>query len=277
MREGDYMLRPSRMLQMLLHSCIVLMLSSVIACEASAASQQLIELEQEHDLQSTYVTPHVVWGKRWVMGVVRALFFVTGRGGNHGTFTSMDCAVREVVEVLQRFDVDAELVCMQSNLLHQGKWGEQRLRRLIRNQYDVFVFGNANYEALPIEFQYRILKRVVDGAGLVCIGKAPKRIFTEKRRVKLPAFLAKGIPYATLGITPTDVITTYRFKRGRGVFIRYPQGTYALTPNLPFSFRNLREYEYWCALVGRALLWACGKEGSILTERIVGDGDEFAR
>ena len=253
------------------------------------------ELEEEHDLTTAYVTPHVPWGKDLAGGPVRGLFFVTGRGGNHGSFTSLGTAPREVVELAQRFDIEPTAVFMQANVLHRGEEGEKRLLRLLEQPFEVYVFGNANYEALPREAQYHILERVVrQGAGLVCVGRKPERIFAVKRARRPPFALLSGLPVAALahaepmkealGLTaPTSpelaarLLTPYRLGKGRGLWVNYPGGPHALTPKMTFSFPALTEYEYWQLFIGRAILWAAGREGEVLLTEILGEGLTFDR
>jgi len=228
------------------------------------------QLDREQTPRLTFATPHVNWGSPLPAGPVRALFIihVTDPGTN----------AREIVEVMQRFDVQAAVVFEKDGMLYGEQEGRRRLRDLLRARYDVFVLGQVSMDLLGYEQQYQLLKQVVAGTGLICIGPRPETILTPARRVG-PAGAALGPGSGLAGLVPGGsseqlagrVATSYRLKQGRALHLDFqpllPMGRSCLTPELPFSWGNLARYEYWSAFVGRAILWAAGRE---LPVRITG-------
>lgn len=227
-------------------------------------------------MATAFETPHTEWAKPYAGGKVRALFFMDI--GYCGTVP------REVVELKQRLDLEAEVV-FWANIIdspnyhwHGDAAGMRRMKRLLSQAWDCFVFVNSPVERLPVEEQYRALLAVTKGAGLVLIGTDDQRVLKPSRQDKeLPAFLATGTPLTGLSFardsvlkgvpeeTATDalaaskMVATFKVKEGRGV--RLPG-----TPNLEYRVGWDTEYEYWIQLVSRALLWAAGKEPKVSAE-----------
>ena len=63
------------------------------------------ELELDHALTLEVVTPHTDWAKPYALGKTRVLFFTLGV-----EYDGTRSQARECVEVMQRFDVEAEAV-----------------------------------------------------------------------------------------------------------------------------------------------------------------------
>ena len=118
------------------------------------------------------VTPHQVWQKPMHGGKLRVLF-ITHRN-----------AMREVIELAQRFDLDYRVFACES----PAKFGEtglgvdaswrlvrgnsaeelgERLRRDLEPEVEVIVMGNVKWDELPLDCRYEILKKVKAGTGLV--------------------------------------------------------------------------------------------------------------
>ncbi len=236
------------------------------------------ELEENHSLETSIVTPHKAWARGHVGGPVRALFFVFG--GHYGPdWGEPGTRLREVVELSQRFDIDAEAVFFSRRgdvwSFHGGKDGEERALRLLAEPYDLYVIAGFPMEKLPGEVQYRILEQVVGGAGLLYCGQDASEYLTDKRRITpTPAMLAAGLPAIPTGSesvpqVAAEVASGYRLRDGRAAWLRYP--AWALTPREPFSWRGLADYEYRMLLVGRAALWAAGREGAVQVSSVCGD------
>ena len=275
---------------------LALAVSLAIGLPALAAEAEEVqkELDEDMSLASDYVTPHKAWAKHYAGGKVRALFVVaTGHSG--GSYTEPGARLREVVELMQRFDVEGDAIFVGRGKggqaqLYKGEAGKERAKRLLKNNYDVFVFGGVGFEAFEPELQYRILERIVkQGAGLVACGPLPKKIMSPKRRTKAtPPVLWQGVPLAEMarrsgvigGLSPTataeqaaaKALSCYTLGKGRGVALRY--SAFALGPYLKFSYPALSEYDYWMMLVGRAVLWAAGHEPTVQVE--VNGGKPFA-
>lgn len=202
-------------------------------------AQDLAELELDHQARSTFVTPHTAWGRPSVTGPARVLFFLDGRG----------TAPREVIELRQRFDLDPEMVFWtrvidsSQEQWHGGDRGIQRMANLLSQRWDAFVFLDIPMERMPVEQQYQLVKAVTKGAGLVLAGGDDPRVLKGKNRIEpLPDFLSD-----------VNGAVAFRVLQGRGLRL-------AKTPSIPFRPGWEVAYDEWCMRLGKAILWAAGKE-----------------
>ncbi len=214
----------------------VLLVSALAATPTAAAEDQL---EEEHQLSMEFETPHTDWGQPYARGSIRALFFSNGRG----TYA------REIIELMERFDVKADAVYHHQIIDSPdfqwagGDAGHQRMLRLLEKPYDVYIFNEIPIDKLTTEEQYKVLEPVTKGAGLVLVGVDDKRVLKPERQIQdLPPFLAKG-----------PVGDAFTVGEGRG--IRLPK-----RPDLPYRVGWEIEYDYWQERLGRAVLWAAGRE-----------------
>ncbi len=116
-------------------------------------------------------TPHIPWAKPLAGGPVRALF-ITHRN-----------ALREVVEIAQRLQMVYTVFAAEapnkfgetgigvdaSWKLVQGNSAEELtvdLLAKLRKEYEVIVIANFQWDLLPLEARYEILKKVKAGTGL---------------------------------------------------------------------------------------------------------------
>ncbi len=215
-------------------------LALLVACAfpAVAAAMDADELEADHELSMEFVTPHVNWARPYAGGPTRVLFFCNGRG----------TIPRNLVELKERFDLDAQavfwtrIVDSSKRHWHGGELGVQRMRRLLRQKWDCFVFLGIPVAQLPVEMQYKALRMVADGAGLVLIGVTDKRLFIPRRRIDPTAapFAAKAEPKGLV-----------KLGKGRGVWL-------PALPNIPYDWGWRTKYEYWAERAGRSILWAAG-------------------
>lgn len=243
--------------------CAGLPLVAFLAAAAWAATPAK-EVEEDCSLASSLVTPHKVWGKPLPGGPVRTLFFIY-TGPYDGTWEDTGTRVREAVELLQRFDLqaDAVLYCGSGEkwFFHGQKHGENRAERLLSRPYKLYVVAGFPFGKLPAKFRYLVLSQVVKGAGLVCCGPGAAEYMTPKRQLDpTPPALTEGLP-ALDGRRPEEVMKAYRLGQGRGVWLNY--NTQSLTPSRQFSYAALADYDYWMLWVGRAALWAAGCEGRV--------------
>jgi len=206
---------------------------------AATLAQDAAELDLEHSLSTDFVTPHTRWARPYARGRVRVLMFCNGRG----------TVPREGVELMQRFDVAVEavfwarIVDSTKQGWHGGEAGLARMRRLLAKPYDCYLFLGIPPRNLPSEMLYKVLKPVSDGAGIVLAGTDDRRILKPQRQVRpLPEFI-RGVPG----------VVAFKVKNGRGV--RLPG-----RPRLDYDVGWQTAYEYWQEGLGRAILWAAGRE-----------------
>lgn len=218
---------------------LLLLLSLLLLTVCAACAQDAAELAVDHRVASTLVTPHTDWGTPYALGRTRVLFFVRG----HGT------EPREVVELTQRFDLDAQMVFWARIVdstkegWHGGENGVQRMARLLEQKWDAYVFLGVPLERLPTEQQYKLLQAVTGGAGLVLRGLDDKRVLKDKNRLaELPALLA-DVPAAA----------AFSLKQGRGLRLG-AQPAIAYRPGWEV------DYDEWAARLGKSILWAAKRE-----------------
>ncbi|MHB8993673.1 MAG: beta-galactosidase trimerization domain-containing protein [Armatimonadota bacterium] len=232
----------------------VLVLAALVGVPA-AWSQDLAELEVDHSVNSEFVTPHTDWATPYALGKTRVLFFVNGRG----------TAAREVIELKQRFDFEPQMVfwgrIVDTNRddWHGGENGLLRMTQLLKQKWDAFVFIGVSPALMPADQQYMMLEAVTEGAGLVVVNTDDKRILKEKNKLReLPTFLAD-----------VDSAVAFSILRGRGVRV-------AQIPAIDYAFGWEVAYDEWDMRLGKAILWAAGKEPK-LSLTLQTKGQELAR
>lgn len=210
------------------------------------------ELEEDHLLSMEFETPHTKWAKPYARGKMRVLFFCNGRG----------TVPREIVELKQRFDFDAEavywarIVDTSKSQWHGGELGVARMLRLLERPFDCYVFIGIPLTQLSAEAQYKVLKPVTDGAGLVLVGTDDRRVLKERQRLTAPPpFIARSRPRGA-----------YELKKGREVSMPG-------LPDIPYRLGWDTDYEYWAERLGRAIVWAAGREAKVRITRLDVPGD----
>ena len=209
----------------------------VAACRAEGEIDRK-ELEIDHALTFEFPTPHTDWAQPDALGKTRVLFFTNGMGTHP----------RECVELMQRFDLEAkavfwsQIVDTSRTHWHGGEIGLQRMSALLDQKWDCFVFMGLPLSGLPPQQQYALLKAVSEGAGVVLVGVDDTRVFKAKNRM--------ADPPASLGSPAAG--DAYRVGQGRG--IRLPQ-----RPAIAYQEGWQVEDDYWHERLGRAVLWAAGK------------------
>ncbi|MBI2299050.1 MAG: beta-galactosidase trimerization domain-containing protein [Armatimonadetes bacterium] len=199
---------------------------------ALAAAFAAPTLDEEQTLKPDFVTPHTNWATPYQQGKLRALCFTDYQ------YTR----AREIVELQQRFDVQVDTVIWSRivdttvDQWHGGKAGEERLRRLLDNDYDVYLFNGIQLSSMPSEMQFKLLKKVTEGDGIVMVGVDDKRV------LKKPVERKPGDPEAAL----------FSILAGRGALLPAP-------PAIPYTFGWEVQYDYWQERLGRTVLWAAGK------------------
>ncbi len=249
----------------------MLVLTLLLAAGAAWAALSAEEVEENQSLKTSIVTPHKAWAKGYAGGTLSALVFVYG-GHYGGEWDEFGTRLREVVELMQRFDIDADAVTYSTShrsgswSFHGGILGEQRVWKLLEKPHDLYILAGVRMEDLPGKMQYAVFERVAAGAGLIYCGDKPSDYLTQKR-LATPTMLADGIPQID-GEDYVAMTSGYTLGKGRGVWLKY--GAFALTPNKPFTWRGLIDYDYRMLLLGRAAVWAAGKASPITVTSVLG-------
>lgn len=232
-----------------------LLVGLLVCASAPGPAQDMDELELDHNVKSSFVTPHTAWAKPYAQGTTRVLFFVNGRGAN----------AREVCELMQRFDLEAEMVYWARVVdttrdeWHGAEKGIRRMARLLTRKWDAFVFIGVEPTNMPVEQQLPLFQAVTEGTGLVLVGPDDKRVLKDKNKLKeLPEFVAD-----------CDGAAAFTVVKGRG--IRLPKA-----PDIAYGPGWETVYDQWDMRLGKAVLWAAGKEPK--TElKVTGPAAELAR
>ena len=213
-------------------------LAFTLAFACQILAQDMAELEVDHALTLEFETPHTDWAQPYALGQTRVLFFCNGRG----------TVPRECVELMQRFDIDAEavfwarIVDSSNTHWHGGETGERRMLALLEQSWDCFVFLGLSMSKMSAEQQYKILKSVADGAGIVFVESSDPRVLKKTNQVgSLPFFLQTSID-----------VEAYAVGVGRG-------GRLPKRPPIGYREGWQVDYDYWAEALGRTILWAAGK------------------
>jgi hypothetical protein len=205
------------------------------------------DLDDDQALTLEFPTPHTDWAQPYARGTVRLLYFTSI------PFSGVDyCKPRHIVELMQRFDVRAEAAYWaQIADSPDYEWlggarGQERIRRLLEQPFDVFFFDRVPLTHLTAEAQYKLLKAVSEGKGLILMGVDDERVLKPGNRFpQQPSFLA-GAPVQDL----------FTVGRGRGVKMDLP-------PDTPYRVGWEVGYDYWQEGLGRAVLWAAHREPEV--------------
>ena len=253
----------------------------VLAARPTPAAAARHDGKYLHQVSTELATPCVPFAKPYARGKVRALFLVPR------TF----CA-REVVELWQRLDLEFEAVTFYhsrepggadvwENSVRGGTPEEKlaELRGKLAKPYDAIVLANVAFDALPVECQYTLLKKVSEGTGLLLAYNLGSRLALCKN--PLPdgrEDLLAGTPWAGLDLLqtpgflkavaakdaselPAKTVGTYRFHRGRIATLNWPgggntwYGGSGLAPREDWSLHWDANYDHYLSLVAKALLW----------------------
>jgi len=262
----------------------IILLAAALSCGALAHAAGRLPGSYYHDFHFGYETPHTKWGQPLAGGKVRAFFIAP-------THTA-----REVTELAQRLDLQpgGETALDARNLGDPGTYGpypgmiegtslqEKEIAVLgkLAQPYDVYVIANFPLAKLPIRIQYEILKRVKEGAGLVLVYKreADERLWrhelpeaaTQLAEVPLAGLTFHRDKLEKLEPNPAQLLSGYRVGAGRVARIDYGiqspagfAGGWCLTPEEPYTYRTLTEYDYHQSLVAKAVLWAAKREPTV--------------
>lgn len=196
----------------------------------------------------TVKTPSVPFLKPYVNGKIKALFLVPRFGA------------REVVELSQRMDIEHTVIMFQDvkqlgDDLVIGAEQELMLEKLdsaLALDYDLIVIGNIHWDAIPEEQQFKILKKVSDGAGLAYCSfhdRQQPEIFKE-------LFTSADAPFAVSGKQER-----YQFQRLRDgrVLLKHGFGGIAHHHCLISKVVTRLEYENAMAQLIRSLAWLSKK------------------
>ncbi|MCB9770200.1 MAG: hypothetical protein H6752_18535, partial [Candidatus Omnitrophica bacterium] len=229
------------MQRIILTLCLIVTLPTLALAQTGErpVPENLIEIN--NDLSMAFETPHTKWAKPYALGSIRILFMAPWyQGSTDG---------REMIELMQRFDLDAYAfhILGGNTLAGDGdpRWykdpeaGTKRFNRLTEEPFDVFFINRVEFDSLPDHVKSKIEEQVKNGSGLVISGE-----------VKLPAFVTgEG---EAVSDDPRDG-TLYSIGEGR--VIQLPE-----REQLEFDLGWEIKLDYQMARQGRAILRAANRE-----------------
>ena len=228
---------------------IILGMCSALAGTGHAKDLPLQQIEADCSLDVDYPMPHTTWAKPYDGVPIRFLYLASFNAGvNTGS-------TRQAVEILQRFDMTADVVLLQGNAIYGGQTGEQRLRRLLETPYDCYVIGSGSLAAIGEAQRATMIEHVRQGAGMVFM-----RHLTEE-----DASLLDGVE--ELADLPEMVagMDIEACTLGRGRVAGYVGRSWNLNAAGPkdrifgvYLLRDLRT-----ETDGRAILWAAGRKPGV--------------
>lgn len=158
---------------------------------------------------------------------------------------------------------------------------ERTLELLESRDWDVIVsweHWRAPWPKLSGEAKYRVLASVADGTGLIFTRRAPGSVLRDDRKTEVPATTLAG----GLGLSgragrdesyfhymPREEsalknkwVSTYRIGRGRALrFARFKKD--GNSGAKLFTWNHRIDHQYMMAEMGRAILWAAGREPEV--------------
>ena len=244
-------------------------------------------------------TPHTDWLLPNALGKLKVLFIANKSGAY------------DVPELSYRMDLDvyglpAETWFRLGDWYWLATWletstGAERsayLESLLDGPCDVIVLGNYRLASLSEANQYKILKRVSQGCGLVMFYRhdADPRLL-QQSVPQATRSIARGMPFAGLQfyrdwfmpshdllrvneIAPV-LLQACTFGSGRVLIIDYGQQSSvfdalpgAIVPSMDYSYTATLQYDYHQALAARSIQWASGRDPRLVWAEDLPDGME---
>jgi len=245
--------------------CGVMLLTLLsTAVRGGPSMPSMDRLEEESSLQTVFETPHTKWAKPYSLGTIRALFIV-----HLSTNRNLGPTYR-VGELMRRYDIEAKAVLVATKKgtgdgvayagasgVYGGRLGEERLARLLKDDYDCFVVIGPVMDHIPGEVRANILDAVKRGAGLVMRVEADERdksiLEMAKELKELPAMLA-DLEARTFELGKGRLVCFSQ--AGWSIYLDKPQEVFALAPFFGLDMhRDIR-----LERMGRPVLWAARRE-----------------
>ena len=207
-------------------------------------------VRQAHEISPGVDIPHTEWAKPYAQGTTRVLVFC-------GAYQLSPRTRR--VDLEKAFDIETEGVYWgiryaagwfkREPELLGGDVGRKRMTRLLEDDYDCYVL-DIGEELLTDEAQYKILKKVSEGAGLVVMGDAAERPLDIMRDN-----LKQAANPDRLAADKYENLETYKIGKGRAVRLGGHHGY-----PLPNIIGAMVGYDHAIEAYGKAILWAARKE-----------------
>lgn len=247
----------------------------------SAAPKARLDGAYVNEFKLTRITPHLEFARPAGWAPPKVLLV-----------TPWFLATREVAELAQRLDMQADVITVPSEkqfavtsghaLTIKGVTAEEKTAEILAvlsRGHDAIVLGNFQYTALPEQVQAEIERRVRDGTGLLLVFQhelppGMEAELQEHAETGQRDWIWQNVPLADLPYFPgrwhvppaPEELGTFRLGKGRVARIHYPKphldvhnsaahGGPSLTPPVPFNYRLPTLYRGLLSLPARAMLW----------------------
>ncbi len=203
-------------------------------------------------------------------------------GGPIKTFVSLYTyrPVRELVELAQRIELDYDV--MEGGYTGTSMTapnGNRMMQRVTDQEYEVYIVASRLEESMEKE----IRRNVEAGAGLVVLagfGRLGNYCEAESLEVADRDHpLLQAIPWDYMPAHILNEVRVGTLGEGRVVWMNFPLDVGRVWGVWPvensheaYMARELRYWEYWHALIARAIQWAAGGDSSIEVSPADGDG-----
>ncbi len=188
-------------------------------------------------------------------------------------------AVREVIELAQRFEMDYDVIegWTTGESLHSPT-ARRVMRTMDEGAYEVYVVACR----LDERFEAAIRERVEAGAGLVVIsGFGRLGNYCERESLEVAEgdhYLLRDLPWDYMPAHILNEVRVGTLGEGRVVWLNFPTDVSRVWGVMPvesggrnaWPTRELRYWEYWFAFLGRAIHYAARGESGIS----IAPGDE---
>lgn len=283
------------------YKCLAVFCFVVFLFSSKAASNEHpLGLNENHPygrLTTDYVTPHVRWANPYYKGKVKVLVLAPTWSQRE----TIELAQRLSLDFTPWMTATFHEVISPPDISDIGFFQPPSflvynlLDEYINKDYDAIIVGKLDWGMLPSNQRFKLLKKISDGTGLIYINppehKELTAVFNGENIPEGTDFIAKGIPLSFLPrfkeIKSENLVKTLLFGKGRVVILNYQESPLkkekwnqaaspCLTPVwdctdpkegfLPLEGLpevELVPYEYYQALLAKAVLWAGNKQPNI--------------
>ena len=258
-------------------------------------------------LSTDYVTRHVAWARPYARGKTKVLVLAP----EYSQRETVELAQRLSLDFRAWMSVGfSRAVAAHSDqaaaaFLPPAEVVYRSLRECVSKEYDAIIVGKLVWSIIPPRERFELLKKVAEGTGLVYVNppEDDRELELVLEREQVPQgrdFITANLPLRTLPrFRDKDLgalVSTCMFGKGRVVVLDYQEepppdklGRDCAWPSLTPAWdltdskedgfvplarlpeMELVPYEYYQALVARAVLWAAKKETEVKISQILLD------
>jgi len=291
---------------------LILLLLAVPALAAGASEHPYgLNKNMPYGILTTdYVSPHVEWANPYHAGRIKVLVLAPYWSQRETIELAERLAIDFEVWMPTDFHIAAGSASDPAFAFYlpPPELVHRLLKKALKKDYDAIIVGKLVWSMIPPKQRFEILEKVANGTGFIYVN--PPADDKELELVLKHESLKEGADFITanlpLSILPAfkdknldELVKTCTFGKGRAVTFNYQEEPYStkgpgrspawpcLTPLWDRTFSLLNEYapiedlpemefvpyEYYQALLAKAVIWAAKKEGPVSIKNISLDED----